>query len=63
MFDDLDVNCNMMNEVLDDVNTTNDEEVTQLINKMTDEINMKKMDELNDQAGSNPIQNQQKMEG
>ncbi len=63
IFDDLEVNCNMMNEVLDDVNTNNDKEVKQLIDEKTDSIGMKEINELDDQAGSNPIQNQQKMEG
>ena len=65
MFDDLDVNSNMMNEVFDNVNagTTNDVEVNQLINQVAEANGMKVMDELDVQAGANPIQNQQQMEG
>ena len=65
MFDDLDVNSNMMNEVFDNVNagTTNDTEVNQLINQVAEANGMKVMDELDVQAGANPIQNQQQMEG
>ena len=65
MFDDLDVNSNMMNEVFDNVNagTTNDAEVNQLINQVAEANGMKVMDELDVQAGANPIQNQQQMEG
>ena len=65
MFDDLDVNSNMMNEVFDNVNagTTNDNEVNQLINQVAEANGMKVMDELDVQAGANPIQNQQQMEG
>ena len=59
MFDDLDVNCNMMNEVLDDVNTNNDKEVKQLIEQMTNSIGMKEINELDDQVGTYLIQNQQ----
>ena len=48
MFDDLDVNSNMMNEVFDNVNagTTNDNEVNQLINQVAEANGMKLMDEL-----------------
>ena len=65
MFDDLDVNSNMMNEVFDNVNagTTNDNEVNQLINQVAEANGMKVMDELDVQAGANPIQNQQQVEG
>ena len=65
MFDDLDVNSNMMNEVFDNVNagTTNDNEVNQLINQVAEANGMKVMDELDVQAGANPIENQQQMEG
>ena len=65
MFDDLDVNSNMMNEVFDNVNagTTNDTEVNQLINQVAEANGMKVMDELDVQAGANPIENQQQMEG
>ena len=64
MFDDLDVNSNMMNEVFDNVNagTTNDNEVNQLINQVAEANGMKVMDELDVQAGANPIQNQQQVE-
>ena len=65
MFDDLDVNSNMMNEVFDNVNvgTTNDQEVNELINQVAEANGMKVMDELDVQAGANPIQNQQQVEG
>ena len=53
------------NEVFDNVNagTTNDTEVNQLINQVAEANGMKVMDELDVQAGANPIQNQQQMEG
>ena len=58
MFDDLDVNSNMMNEVFDNVNvgTTNDQEVNELINQVAEANGMKVMDELDVNAGQQPIQ-------
>ena len=58
MFDDLDVNSNMMNEVFDNVNvgTTNDQEVNELINQVAEANGMKVMDELDVKAGEQPIQ-------
>ena len=58
MFDDLDVNSNMMNEVFDNVNvgTTNDQEVNELINQVAEANGMKVMDELDVKVGEQPIQ-------
>jgi charged multivesicular body protein 1 len=58
MFDDLDVNSNMMNEVFDNVNvgTTNDQEVNELVNQVAEANGMKVMDELDVNAGAQPIQ-------
>ena len=58
MFDDLDVNSNMMNEVFDNVNvgTTNDQEVNELVNQVAEANGMKVMDELDVNAGQQPIQ-------
>ena len=42
---------------------SNDNEVNQLINQVAEANGMKVMDELDVQAGANPIENQQQMEG
>ena len=58
MFNDLDVNSNMMNEVFDNVNvgTTNEQEVNKLVNQVAEANGMKVMDDLDVKAGEQPIQ-------
>ena len=58
LFDDLDVNSNMMDQVFDNVNagTVNENEVNQLINQVAEANGMKVMDELDVNAGQQPIQ-------
>ena len=58
MFDDLDVNNAMMNEVMNNVNagTIDDNEVNLLVNQVAEANGMKVMDELDVKAGEQPIQ-------
>ena len=57
MFDDLDVNSEMMNQVFDNVNagTTNENEVNSLIQQVAEENQLKLDDELNIKAGAGEV--------
>ena len=62
LFDDLDVNSNMMDQVFDNVNagTVNEQEVNQLIGQIAQQNGMKLSDEFNDvQLGEGEIAQQQ----
>ena len=65
LFDDLDVNSNMMDQVFDNVNagTVNEQEVNQLIGQIAQQNGMKLSDEFNDvQLGEGEIAQQQPAE-
>ena len=57
MFDDLDVNSEMMNQVFDNVNAgvTNENEVNGLIQQVAEENQLKLDDELNIKAGEGGV--------
>jgi charged multivesicular body protein 1 len=60
MFDDVDVNANMMDQVMDNVNagTVNDVEVNNLINQVAEANGMKVADDLDIEAGQQVPQQQ-----
>ena len=60
MFDDVDVNSNMMDQVMDNVNagTVNDVEVNNLINQVAEANGMKVADDLDIEAGQQVPQQQ-----
>ena len=60
MFDDVDVNSNMMDQVMDNVNagTVNDVEVNNLINQVAEANGMKIADDLDIEAGQQVPQQQ-----
>ena len=65
LFDDLDVNSNIMDQVFDNVNagTVNEQEVNQLIGQIAQQNGMKLSDEFNDvQLGEGEIAQQQPAE-